>query len=229
MDELRFAALVPMKGHSERVANKNLRDFHGKPLFWHVMHSLEQCPFVLGIYVDTDSLEIADAVKSFFPKAFIIERPEELRGDFVSMNEIIRHDIANILSDFFLQTHATNPLIKSGTILRACREYEAGIGTYDSLFSVNRLQARLYDKNGRPMNHDPSCLIRTQDLEPLFEENSNLYLFSRKSFGKTKARIGEKPRLFEMDPMEAVDIDEESDFAFAKALAGMHWKGDKNK
>ena len=68
------------------------------------------------------------------------------------------------------------------------------------------------------MNHDPQVLLRTQDLPPLFEENSCLYLFERESFLVRANRIGEKPVMFEVDSMEALDIDEELDFALADCL-----------
>lgn len=214
----KIAALVPMKGHSERVKNKNMRDFNGKPLMWHILNSLSECEVITEIYVDTDSELIAATVKHYFPEIRIIDRPQELCGDFVSMNDVLRYDISKSDADMFLQTHATNPLLSTATIEKACRNLVENKGKYDSLFSVNRLQTRLYDKAGTPMNHDPDNLIRTQDLDPIYEENSNIYLFTRESFLNSNARIGKKPMLFEMNPLEAVDIDDETDFILAEQL-----------
>ena len=216
--EYKIAALVPMKGHSERVKNKNMRDFNGKPLMWHILNSLTECKAIAEIYVDTDSELIASVVKHYFPDIHIIDRPQELRGDFVSMNDVLQYDISQIDADIFLQTHATNPLLSAQTIGDACERLMAKRGEYDSLFSVNRLQTRLYDKNGNPMNHDPNKLIRTQDLDPIYEENSNIYLFTRESFASSNARIGKKPMIFEMNPLESVDIDDETDFILAEQL-----------
>lgn len=87
------------------------------------------------------------------------------------------------------------------------------------MFSVTRLQARLYDQEAKPLNHDPNELRRTQDLEPLFEENSNFYIFSKESFKKAgDKRIGLRPKLFEVNKLEAVDIDEPEDFVLAELL-----------
>jgi len=216
--EYKIAALVPMKGHSERVKNKNMRDFNGKPLMWHILNSLKECKTIAEIYVDTDSELIASGVKHYFRDIHIIDRPQELWGDFVSMNDVLQYDISQINADVFLQTHATNPLLSAQTIEDACESLMAKIGVYDSLFSVNRLQTRLYDKNGNPMNHDPSKLIRTQDLDPIYEENSNIYLFTRESFMSRNARIGKNPMIFEMNPLEAIDIDDETDFILAEQL-----------
>ena len=62
-------------------------------------------------------------------------------------------------------------------------------------------------------------MIPTQDLEPWFEENSNLYLFTRASFAATDARIGEQPLVFATPPWESVDIDDPSSWRHAELLA----------
>ncbi len=209
-------ALVPMKGHSERVSNKNIRDFNGKPLLYYILNTLEKSQSVAEIYVDTDSKVIEDQVKKYFDKIKIIARPKELCGDFVSMNEIIRYDIEEIGGEYFIQTHATNPLLKASTIDEAFNAFLNSEN--DSLFSVNRLQTRLYDSNARAINHDPNSLIRTQDLIPVYEENSNIYIFSRESFKSAGKRIGNSPMMYEMDCLEAIDIDNETDFILAETL-----------
>lgn len=214
----KVTALVPMKGHSERVKNKNIRDFNGKPLFWHILYTLTQCESVSGIYVDTDSDFLAQTVLHYFPEVIIINRPERLCGDYVSMNEIIQYDIDQIGGEYFLQTHSTNPLLKQKTIDDACKRFFGASGEADSLFTVNRLQTRLYNKEGAPVNHDPDKLIRTQDLAPIYEENSNLYIFSKNSFRSAGARIGQNPIMYEMDSLESCDIDEENDFLLAELI-----------
>ncbi|HEX9387868.1 MAG TPA: acylneuraminate cytidylyltransferase family protein, partial [Anaerolineales bacterium] len=94
----------------------------------------------------------------------------------------------------------------------------ANYPTLDSLFSVTRLQTRLYDEHGHAINHDPAVLIQTQDLPPVYEENSCLYLFRRENLLKRHHRIGEKPLMFEIDAEEAWDIDEEMDFEICNFL-----------
>ena len=120
--------------------------------------------------------------------------------------------------NFFLQTHATNPLLKTETISRAIHSFFGKESDYDSLFSVTKLYTRLYNQNHKPINHNPYDLIRTQDLEPVYEENSNLYLFSKKSFYKNNNRIGNNPKLFIINALESVDIDEKDDFLFSEYL-----------
>lgn len=213
-------ALVPMKGHSERVPGKNMRLLDGRPLFHRVVESLQNSRYVTGIVIDTDSREIADDAIKHFDRVSVLDRPESIRGDFVSMNPIIAYDLSQTEGEHFLQTHSTNPLLKTATIDKAIERYFNSLDTYDSLFAVTRHQARFYRQDGQPVNHNPQEMLRTQDLPPVFEDNSNIYIFSRTSFhANGNRRIGLKPQMFEMDSLEAVDIDEESDFRLAEALS----------
>lgn len=216
-----LAALLPMKGHSERVPNKNMRSFAGKPLYHSVVKSLLEVPEIGLIVINTDSEIIKnDATLNFDNKIKIIDRPKELCGDFISMNDIIAYDLSQLNEfKYFIQTHSTNPLLTVKSIRSACNFFLENNNSYDSVFSVTRMQTRLYSQEGKPVNHNPNQLARTQDLPPLFEENSNFYVFSKDSFFQNnKQRIGAKPYMFELSKLEAVDIDEEEDFLLAEAL-----------
>lgn len=215
-------ALLPMKAHSERVPNKNIRNFCGKPLYHWVLTSLLASRYISCVVINTDSSEIARDAPKYFERVRIIKRPEEIRGDFVPMNHIIAYDLSVLDGDHFLQTHSTNPFLTMDSIDQAIEFYFNNTNRYDSLFSVTRLQTRLYWGDGQPINHDPAKLLRTQDLEPVYEENSNLYVFSRTSFEQSGCnRVGLRPAMFELNKLEAVDIDEELDFKLAEALKVM--------
>jgi CMP-N-acetylneuraminic acid synthetase len=218
MSARRVTALVPMRDQSERVPRKNLRDFNGRPLYHWVVAALAACPRVAEIVVDTDSAAIAADLARNFPAVRVLERPEALRGGDVPMNEIIVHDVTVIGAELYLQTHSTNPLLDPATIERAIGRFLDERPAIDSLFGVTRLRTRLWDERGHPLNHDPNRLLRTQDLPPVFEENSCLYLFEAELARLRRNRIGERPALFEIDSEEAWDIDEEIDFAIAEFL-----------
>jgi CMP-N-acetylneuraminic acid synthetase len=214
----KIIALVPMRHHSERVPGKNYRALAGKPLFHHIMNTLLAVPELDSILVDTDSPEIMAGLQGHYPSVKVIERPEHLRGDAVSMNEILMHDTSVMEADFYLQTHSTNPLLRAQTVSSAIQAFLAAIPEYDSLFGVTRYQTRLWDQLGRPVNHNPNILLRTQDLPPLFEENSCLYIFTRQNLVSRRNRLGERPLMFEIPALEARDIDDELDFIVADIL-----------
>ena len=216
---VKIVSLLPMKGHSERIPNKNLRLFEGKPLFHCIAETLESSTLISKIIINTDNITIANDATKNFSKVEIIERPPFLQGDLVPMNDIIFHDISRSEDEHFLQTHSTNPLLTKETLEKAIENYFNNLTRYDSLFSVTRIQTRLYWESGAPVNHDPKVLLRTQDLPPLFEENSNIYIFSRDSFTRAgNQRIGLKPFMFEMSKIEALDIDNEEDFLLAETF-----------
>lgn len=222
MNKQKIVALLPMKAHSERIKGKNFREFSGKPLFRWILDSLLSVSSIDMVVVNTDARDLLEKhglVDS--DRVLIRDRKPELVGDFVSMNRILRDDIIAVDSESYLMTHTTNPLLKSTTIREAVDSYLRGLSdkTCDSLFSVNKYQTRFYRGDGCAINHDPQNLIRTQDLEPWYEENSNLYLFSRESFMKTSARIGRKPMLFESPRRESVDIDDQEGWDIAEMLA----------
>jgi len=214
----RIAALVPMRHHSQRVPGKNYRILAGKPLFHHILTTLLDVPEINEVCVDTDSSLIKSGLEDSFPDVRILDRPEHLCGDDISMNQIIAHDLSVVEADYYLQTHTTNPLLKAETISNAINTFLENIKYYDSMFSVTRLQTRLYDIDGKAVNHNPDELIQTQDLPPLFEENSCLYLFTKQSLEKCGHRIGSSPYLFEIDPDEAWDIDTNLDFKIVDYL-----------
>jgi CMP-N-acetylneuraminic acid synthetase len=213
-----IVALVPMRHHSQRVPGKNYRQLAGQPLFHHVLNTLLMVPEISGVAVDTDSDVIIRGLEEHFPSVTRILRPEDLRGDDVPMNDILIHDTSQLSADFYLQTHTTNPLLRPGTVTGAIRAFVAAYPTHDSLFSVTRLQTRLYDEGGRAINHDPNLLLQTQDLPPVYEENSCLYLFTRANLVDRHHRIGRHPRMFPMDADEAWDIDDELDFSICEFL-----------
>ncbi len=214
-----ITALVPMKGQSERVKGKNLRPFLGNPLCFYILDALQKSTYIQRIIINTDSLEIANVCKKF-SKVTIHDRVKEIQGHHIPMNMILDWDINNDDKpvEHYLQTHVTNPLLTHITINKAIESYFTNINRYDSLFSVTPFQSRLYTEEGQGMNHDTKKLINTQDLPKLFEENSNIYIFSKNSFNSAKQnRIGLKPYMFEIDKSEALDIDTEEDFLIAQA------------
>lgn len=217
----RFVALVPMRHHSQRVPGKNYRPLAGEPLFHHVIKNLQKVDLLEKIVVDTDSDEIIRGLQKHFPDVIILDRPEHLRADDISMNEILLHDISRVDAEYYLQAHSTNPLVKPETYAKAIKTFLGKTPDYDSLFAVTRLQVRLWDQQGHPINHDPDVLLQTQDLPPVYEENSCFYLFSGALLKERHNRLGYRPLLFEIDRDEAWDIDEEIDFKLVEMMMAL--------
>ena len=224
---MKIVTLVPMRHHSQRIPGKNYRPLARKPLYQHIIETLLVCPEIGQVVVDTDSEPVIEGLRRDFPQVTVLPRPADLRADAISMNEVLLYDTSQVKADFYLQTHSTNPLLRPETVSKAIQTFLADYPAHDSLFSVTRLQTRLYDQHGQAINHDPNILLQTQDLPPVYEENSCLYIFSRENLARRCNRLGDWPLMFEIDAAEAWDIDEELDFAVAEFLMDLRLKKDK--
>lgn len=222
MIKQKIVALLPMKANSQRVKGKNFREFCGKPLFRWILDTLLEVDEIDQIIINTDARHIlAENGLVDTDRITIRDRKPEICGDHVSMNLVLADDVANVPADMYLMTHTTNPLMSADTIRKAIAAFKESkaAGTADSLFTVDKVQTRFYRADCTPVNHDPDNLIPTQDLEPWFEENSNLYIFTADSFAQTKARIGKHPMMYEGPYFESVDIDTPADWDFAVVAA----------
>jgi CMP-N-acetylneuraminic acid synthetase len=217
-NKTKIVALLPMRHSSERVPGKNYRLFSGRPLFYHILQSLLACSLISRVLIDTDSPIIMDEVSNNFPDVTLIKRPKHLCPGTVSMNDVLLYDISQVNADYYLQTHSTNPLLRTETIRKAIEYFLQNRSSYDSLFSVTRIHSRFWDGLTRAINHNPSILLRTQDLPAIFEENSCLYIFSKEVLERKFNRIGFRPLMFEIDRQEGMDIDEELDFQISEFL-----------
>ncbi|WP_413666309.1 cytidylyltransferase domain-containing protein [Mucilaginibacter sp. Mucisp86] len=221
MDKFKLVAIVPMRHSSERVPGKNYRDFAGKPLFHHVIQTLLDCPLIDKVVIDTDSPIVIEQAQTSFPEVLVLERPEHLRDGAIPMNDVLLNSINQVPSEFYLQTHSTNPLLTVETLTAGIKKFFDIQPMYDSLFSVTRKHVRFWDSLARPINHNQNILLRTQDLPPIFEENSCFYVFTKSILERKHNRIGDRPFLFEMPEIEAQDIDVEFNFIVAELLYKM--------
>ena len=209
---------MPMRGGSERVPNKNLREVAGLPLFCYGLQVLQSLSFVDEVVVNTDSVTIASAVQERFPSVSIYHRPTGLGTGSTPMTEVLTDFLSNVDAHSVLQVHSTSPFVQAQSIERAYKRFRS-VSECDSVFSVSKMQGRLWEGGMRPLNHDPQVLERTQDLDPVFLENSAFYIFDRRMFVETQMRIGPKPIMHELTVIESIDIDTEEDLFLAEVVA----------
>lgn len=213
----KVTAVLPIKYNSQRVPGKNFRLFHGKPLFTHIIATLKAVADIDSIVVNVDSCEVEEKISLFFNDIVIYHRPKELCGDDVSVNLILEEMLPKIEGEMFIQTHVTNPCLQSTTISEAINCFAQKSEKNDACFSVTKHFSRFYTSNNTPINHDPQHLIQTQDLPPLYEDNSCFYIFPRNTFMR-HTRTGKNPLLYPINKLEAIDIDTEEDFILAEHI-----------
>ena len=113
---MNITALMPLKKESERVKEKNIRLFCGKPLFYFVLETLHNSKYIDQIIVNTDCEVISSMITQDFPQCILLNRPLLLVGNHIVMNQLIEHDILYAKNEHILQTHSTNPLVTKETI-----------------------------------------------------------------------------------------------------------------
>ena len=211
---MKIVAVVPMKLNSERVKNKNIREFdNGKPLCSYILNTLKQVNNIDEVYVYCSD----EKIKKYIPNGIkFLKRSEELDGQTVKINEVLKSFANDVEADYYLLTHATAPFISKETI-------EKGVNVirneeYDSVFTVSKIQEFIW-KDKKAFNYSLDSIPRTQDLDPLYVETSGLYIYSRELILKRNRRIGDNPYLLEISKIGALDIDTEDDFFICNAVS----------
>jgi len=221
--DIDVTAIVPIKSDSERLSQKNFREFNGRPLYHWIIETLENVDEIDKIIINTDAEKvIRNAAEQF--EVEISVRPERLRNEEVTTN-IIKYEVNRNDSNIYLHTYATNPLLTADTISDAIKKFKNS-PEHDSLLPVTAHQKWFYDADFEPLNHDPLELERTQDMEPIYEDNSAIYIYTKETIRKTGHRLGYNPLPFEIDQIEAIDIDVWTDFKIAEHLHKLQTKGE---
>jgi CMP-N-acetylneuraminic acid synthetase len=218
---MKFTALLPIKFESQRVPNKNFKKLNGKELFKWILEKLISIDEVNQIIINTDAVKKVSLKlgKKIDKKVLIKQRIKKLIGHKTPMNKIIENDLFDCRNENIIMTHATNPLLTKKFILLCIKKYKNSIKeSYDSLFTLDKFYGRFYDFNLNPLNHKANQLIQTQDLKPIFFENSNLYIFSKTSFKKNNNRIGIRPNFMISPKTISLDIDDKEDWKLAEKL-----------
>ena len=205
---------IPIKENSQRVPQKNFREFNGKPLWEHTIDKLKD----FEVVVDTDSDEI---IKKCIGKSWVttFERPVRLRGDKVSVVDLIKNYFdKNPTEEIIVQLHVTSPFFD----VKHLEEVKKKIllYDYDSVFSVDVIQNRFWREENYglvPINHNPMKLEQTQDLPKYYMENSYLYAFKQEvlEYGN---RIGKNSNILEIEFPYNLDIDTEEDWKLIKTF-----------
>jgi len=209
-------AILPIRAGSQRVKNKNIFPINNKPLYSYIVETLKNVDQIDKIIINTDY----EIIKESFindPRVNVMDRDKKLRGN-CNINLVIQQVLEKYEGEYFLQTHATNPLLTAETINFAIDYFKNNKEGFDSLFSVTKVQKRFWTEKSAPINHSMTEEPTTQNLEPMFEENSCLYFFSRTSFYNRKNRIGSKPGIFPIPKIESVDIDDMEDLELVTRL-----------
>ena len=215
---MKTIAIIPARGGSKRLPNKNILSLGGIPLIVHsILYAQNNSAIIDEIYVSTDDAVIKKIALDY--GAQVIDRPESLSGDLepsVSALKQVLESIEGAVENIVL-LQATNPLRPLNLLKEAFEVYQKG--NYDSLFTVSRNHQKLGTiQNHQFIPYNYKIGQRSQDLEPLFFENGLLYI-TKASLILQEIIISEHAFPFEVNSIFAnVDIDTQDDLEYAEYL-----------
>jgi N-acylneuraminate cytidylyltransferase len=219
---MKTIAIIPARGGSKRLPNKNVLLLNGIPLIAHsILYAQANARVIDEIYVSTDDATIKEIAIAYGAK--VIDRPIEISGDLEPTISALQHVLKSIdvIVDSVVLLQPTNPLRPENLLNEAFEKYKSG--ALASLFTVTRSNQKLgkiIEANFFPFNYEVGQ--RSQDLEPLFYENGLLYIAKATLISKLKI-ISENSFPFEVDHVFAqVDIDTQDDLEYAEYLIEKH-------
>lgn len=214
---MKVVSFIPIKLNNQRLPGKNTMLLNGRPLCDYIFDSISQIDIIDEKYVYCSDEAIIPYIEPYQSKGLnFLQRDKYLDGFQVKGLEIIDHFVRDVDADIYVLTHVTQPFTKSESIRRALDKVITG--EFDSAFSALLIQDYLW-KNGKPLNYDMKNIVRTQDLEPIYMETGAFFIFKKNVFTELGQRIGNKPYIYQITQVEAIDIDTAEDFEFAKAVA----------
>lgn len=211
---LKVVAFATIKMNSQRVPHKNILPIGSKPLCYHILETAKKVNAIDEVYVYCSD----DNITQYIPNdVTFLKRDVRLDGDAILAKDTYTAFINDVPdADYYIALCTTSPFTKVETLENALNEVLSG--RYDSAFTAEKHQTFAWYK-GEPINYDPACVPRTQDMQPVYIETSAFFIFSKELWKKDGRRIGFNPYIATVDSIEAVDIDTWDDYNFAQIIA----------
>ena len=203
-------ALIPLRGGSKSIPNKNIKDICGRPLCAWVLESAVNAALIDEVYVSTDSVEIKVVVHALDLGIKVLDRPLKFATDEATTESVMLHFMEQVSFSRLVTIQATSPLIRNHHIDGALRQFE--LQALDSMLSAVRTKRFFWNDDGTPINYDPLRRPRRQEFKGTLMENGAFYITSREILNRDRCRLGGRIGIYEMPEDTAVEIDELSDW-----------------
>lgn len=218
-----LAAVIPARGGSRSIPDKNIHPLLGRPLLAYTVEAALGAEVAERVVVSTDSPRIAAVAREL--GAEVLERPAEISGDTASTESALLHALDVLATGgfapaFVLTLQPTSPLRSAGSVRRFVAAYEAVADRFDAMLSVTEDRAFKWVRGGDESLSPlfPGSPRRRQDRSPLYSEDSALYISRVEALRATGSIFGRSAAGFVLDPLEAVDVNEPADLAWAEFL-----------
>ena len=222
---MKFLVVVPARGGSKGIPLKNIYPVNGKPLLTYSLEMITQVKFDGDVAVSTDSEQIKEVAASV-PGIEIVDRPEDISGDKASTESALLHALEvmeerkECVYDAVVTLQATSPLRTPQTVKACFERYEADRDKYDALLTLTETRIDYWIKDGDAHYRRlyPDAPRRRQDREPIYIENSAVYITDKQSLIETRSVLGHAVNGYVIPEREGVDINEPIDILLAEEL-----------
>jgi len=218
-----ITAFLPCRKGSQRIPDKNIKDFSGIQggLLKIKIEQLLACNDIDSIVISSNDERVLDYSSRYSSSRIVIdERPEHLGSNSTTTDELIQYVPKLITEVDDLLTHFTAPFVTENDYADIIENYRLRLSEgFDSLMTVLKLQGFIWSKS-KPISYDRNQMKwpMTQNIEPLFEVDSGVFLSSIENYKLHLDRIGRHPFLYEQDKIKSIDIDWPDDFYFAERM-----------
>ena len=211
-----MVALMPLRGGSRSIPDKNTKSLAGRPLFaWSLREAVASGCFD-SVYAATDSEKIRQAVRDWLPEVTVLDRSAESSTDTAPTEAVMEEFQARVPFDTVCLVQATSPLTRAVHFREAKAKFESG--AFDSLLTAAPLRRFFWSADGKPLNYDPGRRPRRQDFAGQLTENGAFYLTNVDILGRYRCRLGGRVGVYEMSENTLLEIDEPSHWAAAEHL-----------
>ena len=223
---IRRLAIIPARGGSKRIKNKNLKIFFGKPLIYYSIKALKDSNIFSKIHISSDSTKILNYSNKLKIKTDF-KRPKYLADDKTGLNKVLKYVISKYQSlnqsyDEVWLIFPNNPFITKKTIFDCSKAYKKiNHKKNNALMTVTKYNypihwAQKLSSNNHLLPLDKFSLkMRSQDFNKVYCEAGMVNVYSNKIF---YSKMKTKYFPLELPLYSSVDIDNIEDFRLAKIL-----------
>ncbi len=207
---MKTCALIPLRGGSKGIPQKNVKPIAGKPLCHWAIQAAVDCALIDEVYISTDDANIAKVSLSLGTRAKVIDRPSQLASDTATTESVMSHFSSVVNFDALVTIQATSPMLRTEELSQAITRFR--LERLDSMLSAVRVKRFFWSEDGLPINYDPKYRPRRQKFAGTLMENGAFYITSRDLLISEKCRLGGKVGVYEMSEDSAIELDEPADW-----------------
>lgn len=218
---LKVLAVIPARGGSKGIPQKNIRLLNGQPLISYTINAVKESKYISKCIVSTDDDEIKKVVKAY--NIPVIERPSNLATDDIPLDPVIFNAVRQLENqgeyfDIVVTIQPTSPLLKAQT-LDAVIEYML-MNNFDTVLTATDDRHLSWTK--KDGEFQPKYLERkNRQYLPVEYRETGAVLATKRKVMTESNRLGSNLSIFEVDKYESVDIDSRMDWWIAEKLLKM--------